>query len=346
MSPLIFAGLLLLGGVGETAGLALSGWQEPDHNITAAALDKRAFGIAVISTRLDTIYLNGDPRKSRTADFGFDFRIGDRVWAPCPVTVVKSDDCMVGLCVDNFLCSKGCGFPDRTTLSTLRCTRDANQFCSTAFLTIQKAADPVTNYACANDVSEDNYMGFTTDPPLVEALTTSTSTTFPLSTTSTSSEPSITRGPAQSSIRSSTKPPSSSPTSGAGADQDTASNSAGASNATSPPNNTGAIIGGVAGCLALVCGFGLAVVWLLRRNRNANAESGSAPSSSLHEDDGSSLYAKPELEACERERTELFGQSLAEMSARGPAAYDTSSYRPNYPPMTPVELPTARESWI
>jgi len=43
----------------------------------------------------------------------------------------------------------------------------------------------------------------------------------------------------------------------------------------------------------------------------------------------------------EREHAELFGQPRSEMSAQTPAAYDTSNYRPNYPPMTPVELPVS-----
>jgi hypothetical protein len=103
----------------------------------------------------------------------------------------------------------------------------------------------------------------------------------------------------------------------------------------------GAIIGGVVGCVALVCGFGIAAVWLLRRNKNANAKdkAPSEPSSTL---DGARRDEKPELEAYER--SELFGRSLSEMSAQGPAAYDTALYRPNYPPMTPVELPV-RASW-
>lgn len=98
------------------------------------------------------------------------------------------------------------------------------------------------------------------------------------------------------------------------------------------------------GCVALLCGFGLAVVWLLRRNRNADAKdkTASEPSSILDGVEGARRDEKPELEAYER--SELFGQALSEMSARGPAAYDTALYRPNYPPMTPVELPV-RASW-
>ncbi|KAK3291857.1 uncharacterized protein B0H64DRAFT_241891 [Chaetomium fimeti] len=326
------AGLLLvLGGLGETAALVLSRWQEPHSNVTTATLDPRSFGIAVLSSRLNTIYLSGDPRKSRTADFGFDFRIYGQVWAPCPVTIADARECMVESCVDNLLCPDGCGFTDGT-LSTLSCTR-TNQFCSTAYLTIEKAAvDPVTNYACADDQSENFYKGFTTDPPL-EDLTTSAPTT-----TTTGPDAATTGGSNQSSTPRSTEPPSGSQTSGPAAGPDAGSNSSG------PANNTGAIIGGVAGCLALVCGFALAGVWLIRRNKNANAN---ARSSSSGTSDGASFDGKPEMEAHERVRAELFGQSLSEMSSRGPAAYDTSTYRADDHAMTPVELPTnARAGWV
>lgn len=197
----------------------------------------------------------------------------------------------------------------------------------------------MTSYACASDQSEVYYKGFTTELR-VEDLITST-------TISTSSDAATTRGSIPSSIAKSTEPPSTSsggPTSGPDAE----------SNSSSPANNIGAIIGGVAGCLALVCGFGLAAVWLLRRNRNAKAKAASSSSSASSSDgDGVSFEGKPELEAAGRrpiptyERAELFGQSRSEMSARGPAAYDTSTYRTDDRPMTPVELPTtARAGWV
>ncbi|KAH6623830.1 hypothetical protein F5144DRAFT_606288 [Chaetomium tenue] len=336
--PLLAAGLLFLGGLGQTAALALSGGREHHHNGTTATLDPRAFQIAVLSTRLDTIYLSGNPRKSRTADFGFNFRIHGGVWAPCPVTVTDPADCMVGSCVDNLLCPDGCGFTDGT-LPTIRCTEEGKKFCSTAYLTIEEAAtDPVTSYACASDQSEDFYKGFTTDLR-VEDLTTSTSITA-----STTSDAATTRGSTQSSIPRSTDPPSGSPTPGPAAGSDAESNS------SSAANNIGAIIGGVAGCIALICGFGLAAVLLLRRKRNAKAKSASASSSGSSVGDGVSFDGKPELEAVGRaayERPELFGQSLSEMSSRGPAAYDTSSYRADNRPMTPVELPTnPRAGWV
>jgi hypothetical protein len=192
--------------------------------------------------------------------------------------------------------------------------------------------NPVTNYACASDQSEDFYKGFTTELRL-EDFITSTTTTF------TSSDVATTRGSTQSSIPRTTEPPPNVPTSGQVE-----------SNSSSPANNIGAIIGGVAGCLALVCGFGLAAVWLLRRNKNAKAKA-SASSSASSDGDGASLDGKPELEAAGRrttyERAELFGQSRSEMSARGLAAYDTSMYRADDRPMTPVELPTtARAGWV
>jgi hypothetical protein len=345
MALFMVAGLLLfLGGLGETSALVLSERQEPHHRVTTATLDQRTLGIAVLSSRLNTIYLSGNPRKSRTADFGFEFRIHGGVWAPCPVTVTDARECVVGACVDNLLCPGGCGFTKSSgflgdDLSTLSCT-GTGQFCSTAFLTIhEKQTDPVTHYACASDQSEDYYMAFTTEPPL-EDLTTSTPTT-----TLTSTDAATTRGPNQSSIPRSTEPPLGGPTSGSAADPDAESNSPG------PANNTGAIIGGVAGCLALVCGFGLAAVWLLRRNKNAKSKAASASSSTSDESDGVAFDAKQELEAHGRptyERAELFGRSMSEMPARGAAAYDTSTFRPvNDPPMTPVELPTtARAGWV
>ncbi|KAK4153341.1 hypothetical protein C8A00DRAFT_33894 [Chaetomidium leptoderma] len=310
--------------------MALLDRQEPDHNVTSAAVGNRAFQIAVISTRLSTIYSSGDARKMRTADLGFDFQIDGGLWALCPTTAAAVQDCLVGACFDKFLCSKGCGYTDRT-LGTISCTNSKIPFCSTAILTHQKAVEPVTNFACGADDDVDVYMGFTTDPDPADLTTTSKS--VPASTT-TSSERGITPPPTQSSVQSRTEPPSSSSTSGPAADANTQPSGGGVA------NNVGAITGGVVGCVALLCGFGLAAVWLMRRNRNPSAKSHS-PGSSPPSSDG-----KPELEAYEAaERAELFGRGLTEMSARGPAAYDTASYhpgyRPGYAPMTPVELPVA-----
>jgi hypothetical protein len=76
----------------------------------------------------------------------------------------------------------------------------------------------------------------------------------------------------------------------------------------------------------------------MRRSRVAEAKSAASSMSN------SPPEFKSELEAYERERAELGGRGLTEMSAQGPAAYDTASRRLRYPPMTPVELPAA-DGW-
>jgi hypothetical protein len=110
---------LLLSSVGQTTALAVLGGREPSSNGTTAGPDKRAMGIAAISTRLKTIYLSGDERKRRTAELGFDYRVEGGLWALCPTTVAAVSDCLVGACYDKFICSTGCGYPDRTSLGTI-----------------------------------------------------------------------------------------------------------------------------------------------------------------------------------------------------------------------------------
>jgi hypothetical protein len=206
-----------------------------------------------------------------------------------------------------------------------------------AILTHQTAVEPVTNYSCADDVDEDHYMGFTTDS-LPEDFETTVSTTSSASSSSTTPGQGVFQASTESSGPGITEPPSNSPS------PDSAANSSGQSE-SGGTTNIGAIIGGAIGGLAVLCGFIVAVVWVLRRNKQQDPKSSSASSSTLHEGDVTPAYGKPELEAYERERAELFGQGLSEMSGQGPAAYDSAYYRPNYPPMTPVELPVAHSEW-
>ncbi|KAK3900682.1 hypothetical protein C8A05DRAFT_45520 [Staphylotrichum tortipilum] len=265
-------------------------------------MEKRLFNAEVIATRLQTIYLSGDARRIRTAGFGFDFVIDSGLWAP--------------------LRDYRCGFTDRSSLPTVSCTAGSKNHCSTAILTHQSAVEPVTNWACANDMTEAHFMGFTT--PFIEpdgaatsastTSTTSSSSTSKAATSSTVSDPAATRLTTPSTPPNSTNPASS--TSGLGSATDTG----GQSNGGGITNNIGAIIGGVVGCVALLCGFGLATVWLVRWNRNGNTP-GKPPSehaSTLRGADGDVLDFKPELEALGR----------SELSARGPAPYDTATRLP------------------
>lgn len=221
-------------------------------------------------------------------------------------------------------------------------TAGSKNHCSTAILTHQSAVEPVTNWACANDITEDHFMSFTT--PFIEpdGAATSTSTTLSRTASTTPSSRSTT-STSPSSSEPTTSTPSNPPngsnpassSSGLGSATDTGG---GQSNSGGITNNLEAIIGGVVGCVALLCGFGLATVWLVRRNRSENNTAAKAPSehaSSRRGSDGDAPGLKPELEALGR----------SEMSGRGPAAYDTASRRPNYPPMTPAELPV-NGAWL
>lgn len=65
-----------------------------------------------LTTRFSTIWLSGDPSKSRTAEISFDARIDlDRsLWGFCPVSVFVASDCgLAGNCIDRHACSRGCG---------------------------------------------------------------------------------------------------------------------------------------------------------------------------------------------------------------------------------------------
>lgn len=75
-----------------------------------------------IQTEMSTCgFQNGDPKKIRTADPGFDCRVDtmNGLWGFCPVTVIAATDCgLAGSCVDQGSCSSGCGQTDNTQLTT------------------------------------------------------------------------------------------------------------------------------------------------------------------------------------------------------------------------------------
>lgn len=99
-------------------GLALFGRQRRSNNGTSPApnrLNKRVQQQAVLATRFSTLFVGGDPAKTRTANGGFDCRVDilNGLWGFCPSTVIAATDCgLAGSCVDSFSCSKGCGFTD------------------------------------------------------------------------------------------------------------------------------------------------------------------------------------------------------------------------------------------
>ncbi|KAK4043901.1 hypothetical protein C8A01DRAFT_31999 [Parachaetomium inaequale] len=328
--------LLMLAAVGQTTALALWGRQQPRNNGTSG-LDKRQGTVLV--TKFSTIFPTGDGSRPRTANNGYDCRVDllNDLWGFCPNTVIAATDCgLAGSCVDSFSCSKGCGRTDKP-YTTFTCSESNAPFCSTALLTLPNNVGPFTYLACGRGPSTDVYFAFTTTTkptsspqPTTSPTTTSSSPTSPRETARSNTASSTPQQTAQSTGPSNTASPTSNPTA---SDTTTAQSAPAPSN--SSPNNTGAIIGGTFGCLALLCGCLIVIFWLRHRNRNAAAAAAAAAKtgSSSSEETSNDIVAHPSPPDYKGGGLGLY--EPAELSARTPAA--AAGWRA-YPPMTPVEL--------
>ncbi|KAF5564435.1 hypothetical protein FNAPI_2143 [Fusarium napiforme] len=192
-----------------------------------------------ISTELSTCgYLDGDPKKKRTADSGFNCRVDTRngLWGFCPTTVLTASDCgLAGSCVDRHDCSDGCGMTGSKGLTTFTCGRKS--FCSMALLTF--GVDQTYSYiACGTKATTDHYY----ITPTIGITTTSESSE--LSTSGTSRTTSVTSSDTVSSTTDITQSVSTESISSSSEEEDPSRNS-------SP--NLGAIIGGVIGGLVVIC---------------------------------------------------------------------------------------------
>ncbi|KAL7908164.1 hypothetical protein GGI35DRAFT_55381 [Trichoderma velutinum] len=225
--------------------------------------DKRA----VMQTEMSTCgYENGDAKKIRTANAGFDCRVDtmNGLWGFCPVTVIAATDCgLAGSCIDHGSCSSGCGKTANTKLTTFTC--GPKQFCSTALLTF--GVDQTYSYiGCGGSPKTDHYL----ISPTTDSGSTSdklSSLTIPISTqttTSAFSSSSISTGASFGKI----PEPTILSTGVAPAKETNGASSSSIKNGDSSANNTGAIIGGVIGGLALLCFSGIFAILLLRRNRS------------------------------------------------------------------------------
>ncbi|KAJ4397959.1 hypothetical protein N0V85_006410 [Neurospora sp. IMI 360204] len=266
---------------------------------------------------MSTIFLGGDSSKPKTASAGYAAQVDiiNDIWGFCPTSAPVQKCGLPGSCVDTHACSKGCGFTDDSSLPTITC----NDYCMTALLTATSGLDPFTYLACAKSPSTEHYLVFTTKQaitPLPVPTTKSTSTAAPTSTS--------TRGPTTSSAPttkpavSTTSPPetssaseptaSASSTTGSNGDinsnNDIDINSGNTNNTNSSssnnnnntfninnPNTIGAIVGGVVGCLALICIATVLVIWLRRIYRKEKKESGpNSTSKSSTSSSSSSLF--------------------------------------------------------
>jgi hypothetical protein len=77
-------------------------------------LDKRFFILLIATSSQATTcgYKDGDPRSARTAESGYECRVdtANGLWGFCSTTVASAKDCgLAGVCVDNNLCTEGCG---------------------------------------------------------------------------------------------------------------------------------------------------------------------------------------------------------------------------------------------
>ncbi|KAI1025764.1 hypothetical protein LB503_006624 [Fusarium chuoi] len=210
-----------------------------------------------ISTELSTCgYLDGDPKKKRTADSGFNCRVDTRngLWGFCPTTVLTASDCgLAGSCVDRHDCSDGCGMIGSKGLTTFTC--DRKSFCSMALLTF--GVDQTYSYiACGTKATTDHYY----ITPTIGITTTSESSKLSTSETST-----VTSSDTASSTADITQSSSTEAISSSSEEEDP-------SGSSSP--NIGAVIGGVIGGLVVICGTIITAIFLLRRNRSKDTEAG------------------------------------------------------------------------
>ncbi|EGO54760.1 hypothetical protein NEUTE1DRAFT_124936 [Neurospora tetrasperma FGSC 2508] len=149
-----------------------------------------------------------------------------------------------------------------------------NDYCSTALLMLSnRDLGAFTYIACGKAPITDAYMAYATDaiityvPTNTQGISTST-TGAPTSTSSLASQTAA--AIASSSSLTSTAPSASGPAEPNGGSDSN--------------NNLGAIVGGVVGSLAVLCGSVVAIVWLLRRNRKEKALAMSSPSSTVERD--------------------------------------------------------------
>ncbi|KAL7946420.1 hypothetical protein V8C42DRAFT_320571 [Trichoderma barbatum] len=238
------------------------------HERNGTEFDKRAD----VQTEMSTCgYQNGDPKKFRTANPGFNCRVDTRngLWGFCPVTVIAATDCgLAGSCVDKGSCSSGCGKTANAKLTTFTC--GPKQFCSTALLTF--GVDQTYSYiGCGGSPKTDHYLFTPTADSSSTIPTSETSSSTNQSSSPTTEIATQTTTSAFSSPSQSTDAVSgttSEPTSAVPAKETNGGSSSSSSNSKSSSSNTGAIIGGVIGGIALLCLSGLAAILLLRKNRS------------------------------------------------------------------------------
>ncbi|KAL2874300.1 hypothetical protein SGCOL_010562 [Colletotrichum sp. CLE4] len=290
-------------------------------------------------------YYNGDPTKSRTADPGFGCRLDiDRgLWGFCPTTVISAKDCgLAGNCVDSQNCKFGCGKTGIAGLTTFTCATD--RFCSTVLL--EGGFEGGFSYiACGNTATVETLLKepiATPSAPSDIVATTkiltptdaATTTTTQSSASTSSSTSSLTSAPS-----SGVSPSATQPTSPAG--QTTFPT--GGTTSSSGPSNTGPIIGGVVGGVAIICVTVVVAIYIMRRNKRAEAEEPREKRGSRFRSWGRSSSKPPNYEQSEaiRADTQEYGGAGQNKMYAGWGPSEVYGSEPRRDPTAPVELPGA-----
>ncbi|KAF4785904.1 hypothetical protein HER10_EVM0011311 [Colletotrichum scovillei] len=315
----------------------------PSRNGTNISNDdlKRRQAVSVTSV---CGYYNGDPEKARTADPGFGCRLDiDRgLWGFCPTTVISAKDCgLAGNCVDSQNCKSGCGKTGIAGLTTFTCATD--RFCSTVIL--EGGFEGGFSYiACGNVPTIETLFKeaiTTTETPTSIIATTvriiPTDATTIQSTTLTSSLTSSPTSTTSSGVSSSATQPTS-PAS------QTTSPIDGNKSSSDGSSNTGAIVGGVVGGVAIICVTVVVAIYIMRRNkRTTEEESQEKKRGSRFRSWGRSSSKPPNYEQSEAVRTDAQGFDSGQnkmYAGWGPSEVYGSEPRRD-PTAAPVELPGA-----
>ncbi|KAL2147655.1 hypothetical protein VTI28DRAFT_8109 [Corynascus sepedonium] len=219
---------------------------------------------------MSTVWRTGNSHMVRSAEPGWDVRIDleQNLWGFCDRTFVGTTQCgLAGRCTDSFSCSTGCGRTTEGDFPTWTCS-GSTPYCSLNYLTLSENGGPFTYIACNSNADVKTYWAWTTNetPP------------------SSSSEPSTSEDPSsETTARQASQPTTGSPrntASGADptSDPNTESTASDTDNSASKNDlNISAIIGGVVGCVALICACVLFIYWMRQRSKtNAASSAGDA----------------------------------------------------------------------
>ncbi|KAF4494597.1 hypothetical protein FAGAP_9287 [Fusarium agapanthi] len=213
---------------------------------TPERLERRAVPYEMITCG----YKNGDPAAMTTAESGSVCRFSTQngIWGMCK-RAEDSKCTLAGRCRDQHECAGGRG---KTDNPKFRMTSCKVEYCSLAYL-IMDQGHRYTYIACGAVAAKDTYYITPKAPALTTAVSQTTSTS---ETSKASSDTTAVTEISTTSSGSATEAPS----------------EVSDDNRSESRSDTGAIVSGVVGGLAVLCGTAVAVIYLLRKSRAQKLE--------------------------------------------------------------------------